>query len=131
MGKTAKIVITVATLLIAGLLIFSQLPMRGYERDLSKIGEGKPAVVLGFENHSPVGIEAMDRISQVREDYEHSALFLVADLMSEEGEEFARRHGTHDGFIALFDAQGNRLDVRQVPEDQTTLRRFLESNLDL
>ena len=131
MGKTTKIVITLVTLLVAGALIFSQLPTRGYDRDLSQVGEGKPAIVFGYENHSPVGIAAMDRISQVREDYEHAALFLVADLMSEEGQDFTDQHGTHDGFVAVFDAQGNRLGVRQVPEDQQDLRSFLEDNLDL
>ena len=31
--------------------------------DLSVIGQGKPAIVLAYENHSPIGGEALNRLS--------------------------------------------------------------------
>lgn len=130
MTRTAQIVIAVISVIAASVLIFSQLPTQGFQADLSQVDNGTPTVVLGFENHSPVGIRAMDVVSQVRSDFEHSTDFIVADLTTDEGMEFAERHGTHDGYIGVFNAGGKRLKSYEVPEDPQALRQILERELD-
>lgn len=126
MSRKAQLLIAVIAIAVGGALILTQLPTRGFDRDITQVGQGQPTVVLGYENHSPVGIAAMGRVNHVREDYEDRILFLVADLMDEQGEAFAREHLIGDGYIGLFDGQGELLDRGEVPEEESALRGKIE-----
>ena len=129
MTRTAQIVIAVISILAASALIFSQLPTQGFQSDLSRVGNGTPTVVLGFQNHSPIGIQAMDVVNQVRSDYEDRADFIIADLTTDEGMEFAESHGTQDGYIGVFSDGGERQNVYELPEYPQALRQILEREL--
>ena len=129
MTRTAQIIIAVVSIIAASALIFSQLPTQGFQSDLSKVGNGSPTVVLGFQNHSPVGIQAMDKVNQVRGDFQDRADFIIADLIENDGATFAEEHGTRDGYIGIFSASGDRQNVYEVPEDPQALRQILEREL--
>jgi len=131
MTRTAQIVIAVVSIAVASVLIFSQLPTQGFQSDLAKVGNGTPTVVLGFQNHSPVGIQAMDVVNQVRNDFEDGADFIIADVTAEDGQAFAEEHGTQDGYVGIFNAGGEPQNVYEVPEDAQALRQILERELNL
>jgi len=125
MSRKTQIIITLVTVLAASVLIFSQLPTQGYSTDLSEIGQGEPAVVLGFQNHSPQGIAAMDQLNKVRNSYDGTR-FLVADLLTDEGEALAQTYDARDGHMAIFDGDGVHISSHPVPDNETDLRELID-----
>ncbi|TVP53113.1 MAG: hypothetical protein EA349_14600 [Halomonadaceae bacterium] len=129
-GKGFFIVLIGMSLAVA--ILFTQLPTQGFDTDLDAIGQGQPAVVLGFINHSPRGIEAMGKLGDVRDGYEDQVVFRVADILSRdgEGEAFSERYNAGDGVIALFDGEGNHLGSHRVPDTEAQLRELLDPLLE-
>ena len=97
--------------------------------DLSVIGQGKPVLVLAFENFSPAGGDALNRLRQVRSDYETRLDFVVADLGTPPGRAFANRYRLVDGQAMFLKQDGQALGVTSIPADERELRNTLESKL--
>ena len=97
--------------------------------DLSVIGQGKPALVLAYENYSPIGGDALNRLRQVRSDYDSRLDFVVADLGTPDGRAFANRYQLVDGQAVFLKPDGKPLQVTSIAVDQQELRSHLESNL--
>lgn len=126
MGKGKGFFIVLIGMSLAVAVLLTQLPTQGFDTDLDAVGQGQPAVVMGFINHSPRGIEAMAMLGDVRGGYEDQVVFLVADILGNDGEAFSERYNAGDGVIALFDAEGNHLDSHRVPDSEAELRRLLD-----
>ena len=97
--------------------------------DLSLVGQGKPSLVLAYENFSPTGGAALEQLRKVRSDYEPRLVFVVADLGTPQGSRFAMRHGLVDGQAVLLDARGTPLSALTVPDDSAVLRARLDEEL--
>ena len=97
--------------------------------DLSVIGQGKPVLVLAYENFSPAGGEALNRLRQVRNDYDSRLDFVVADLGTPQGRAFANRYQLVDGQAVFLKQDGQPLRITSIPADERELRRSLESKL--
>ena len=99
----------------------------GMSSDLSVIGEGKPVLVLVYENHSPTSMQAFDRLRALRGDFEGQLKFRLAPVGTPEGEAFMQRFDAPQGSAVVFDGQGGLLDRWMVPVDQQALKARLES----
>ena len=97
--------------------------------DLSIIGKGKPALVLAYDNFSPTGGDALNRLRNVRNDYDSRLDFMVADLGTPQGEAFANRYKLADGHAVFIMKDGQPLRVTSIPEDDRELRNRLDSML--
>lgn len=97
--------------------------------DLSVIGQGKPVLVLAYENFSPTSGEALDRLRQVRNDYDTRLEFVVADLGTSHGQTFADRFGLADGQAVFLKPDGQPLRVTSIPGDERELRNRLDAKL--
>jgi hypothetical protein len=97
--------------------------------DLSVIGQGKPVLVLAYENYSPIGGDALNRLRQVRSDYDLRLNFVVADLGTPHGRAFASRHRLTDGQAVFLKQDGQPMRVISIPADERELRNRLESKL--
>lgn len=128
MSRTSKTLVTLILIGVFGMLIWQQLPP-SYDTDITRVGNGQAAVVLAFENHSPLGMEVMERLNRIRGDYEHSVAFLVADLTTPQGLGFARQHRARDGTVLLFSGDGTRLDAIDAPQSEQEIRERLVRNL--
>ena len=129
MNKTVVITATslVAIVLVGYLLIIGV--GKPISTDLSVIGQGKPALVLAYDNFSPTGGDALNRLRQVRNDYDSRLDFVVADLGTPQGRAFANRHQLVDGQAVFLRQDGQPLLVTSIPADERELRRRLESRL--
>lgn len=105
-------------LLIVGALIWSQLPKGSYSTDLTRVGAGKPAVVLTQDANYITGMEVMELLNQVRQQHGDRIEFLVAHMALPEAQRFAQVHGSFDGTVLLFTADGRRVAV--LPDPKTT-----------
>ncbi len=97
--------------------------------DLSVIGEGKPVLVLVYENYSPRSTDALSRLQQVMDDYEPRMAFVVADLGVPQGRAFASRHQLESGQAVFLKPDGEPLQALNIPTDESDLRNRLDSKL--
>ena len=97
--------------------------------DLSVIGQGKPVLVLAYENYSPAGGDALNRLRQIRSDYDSRLDFVVADLGTPQGRAFANRYQLGDGQAVFLKQDGQPLQVTSISPDERELRDHLESKL--
>ena len=97
--------------------------------DLSIIGKGRPALVLVYQNYSPTGGEALNRLSQVKDDYDSRLDFVVANLGVPEGRAFANRYKLVDGQAIFLKSNGQPLRITSIPADEQELRRRLDAKL--
>ena len=126
-----KIVVITSCLLVLVVLGYF-LTMSGgkpISTDLSVIGQGKPVLVLAYENYSPAGGEALNRLRKVRSDFDLRLDFVVADMGTPHGRAFASRHKLFDGQAVFLKQSGEPLQVTNIPADEQELRRRLESKL--
>ena len=97
--------------------------------DLSVIGQGKPALVLAYENFSPTGGDALNRLRQIRSDYDSRLDFVVADMGTPQGRAFANRYQLVDGQAVFLKQNGQPLRVTSIPADELELRDRLDAKL--
>lgn len=98
--------------------------------DLSVIGKGKPTLVLAYENYSPTGGEALNRLRKIRGDFDLKVNFVVADLGTPDGQAFARRYQLFDGQAMLLSRNGTPLGLIAVLVDEQEFRSTLNSKLE-
>jgi hypothetical protein len=127
-----KIIVVSTTCLLVLVVLGYFLTMSGgkpISTDLTAIGQGKPVLVLAYENYSPAGGEALNRLRKVRSDFDLRLDFVVADLGTPHGREFASRHQLVDGKAVFLKQNGEPLQVTNIPADEKELRSRLEAKL--
>ena len=131
MFKTIAVTITILITLVT-LGYFLTLGIgKPIHTDLSVIGQGKPALVLAYENYSPSGGQALNRLRKVRNDYDARLHFVVADLGTPEGHKFSSRYKILDGQAVFLTQDGQLLQVVNIPTDEQALRHLLETKLGI
>lgn len=127
--KATGWVLVVFSIAIVGGLLYTFMG-KVISTDLSVIGQGQPVAVLAFENHSPQGMEAMDLINVIRDDFEDKLLFRVASIGSPDGDRFIAAQGIRNGVLVVLDGNGEVLSMWSVMGDSETLTRKLTSALN-
>ena len=128
MKKLKFPIFVLAILLIAGYVVMVVAP-KPMSADLSLIGQGKPSLVLAYENYSPGGADALTRLKQIRSDYESRLNFIVADLGTPDGRAFGNRYQIVDGQAVFLSGSGRPLARMFIPADESRLRETLEQQL--
>ncbi len=114
--------VTLLLTLAVGALIWSQLPSGSFPTDLTRVGTGRPAVVLTQDASYISGMEVMELMNEVREQHGAQVEFLVAHLGVPDGQRFAAQHGAADGTVLLFAGDGRRVGVLHQPRTVEELR---------
>lgn len=127
MPRRATALITIAIIIAATALIYTQLPKGALSTDLSRIGQGAPALVVARDINYVAGGEVMDLMVAMRPHYGDRLEFRVAHLGRPEGQDFARRYSARDGTVVLFAADGSRLTSLHAPQTEAEIRGALES----
>ncbi len=128
----SKKVVVIATLLIA-LLIVGSLFMfssgKPIGTNLSIVGQGKPTIVLGYENYSPMGGAALSLLRKVRGNYDSRMEFVIADLGTPQGQQFADRHQLFDGRAVFLNQDGEPVRITSIPAQEDELKSLLDAML--
>lgn len=111
-------------------LVWSQLPRQPYSTDLSRIGQGQPAIVLAYDIKSMGGMEVMKMMDDLRGDYADRIAFLVAPLGAPHGHAFGRQFNVDNGAVVLFSAQGQAVHTLHLP-NTAALQQALDGLLAL
>ncbi|MBL7000981.1 MAG: hypothetical protein ISR73_14035 [Gammaproteobacteria bacterium] len=110
-------------------LIVSQLPSVSYSTDLTRVGNGRPALVLAYDINSTGGMDVMKIMDTLRDDYIDRVEFLIADLGTPQGNQFAKRHNSINGTVMLYSAKGTYVRTIHLPPNTETLRYGLDEAL--
>ena len=125
-----NLAIATPVVLGAGILTVRSVSATICEADLTKIGNGKPAIV---QIHDP-----NCRLCQTLQKQSRRALkafddeqftFLVANINTPQGRDLAREHRVPHVTLLLFDARGQMVQVVRGPTDQDTLGAIFDAHL--
>lgn len=115
----------------AAVFILAFLPRGGFDSDLSQVGEGKPALVLAFENYQPASMDAMDLMRQVRADYQERVNFLVADVGNPRNDLFLNEHDPAPGQVMTFTGNGELVRSAYLEGNAQALQERLQRELGI
>ncbi len=126
LSRRGKWLIYLAIFGAIGALIWSQLPRGAYPTDLTRVGKGRPALVLAYDINSMGGMSVMGLLDVLRGEYADRVEFLVADLGVPDGRDFAQRHDAINGTVMLYSADGSHMRTIHLPLNTEILRHALE-----
>ena len=110
-------------------LVWSQLPRQPYSTDLSRIGQGQPALVLAYDIQSMGGMAVMEMMDELRGDYADRIHFLVAPLGAPNGRAFGQQFNVDNGSVVLFAPNGAAVNTVHLPPDSAELKKALDDLL--
>lgn len=100
------------------------------EEDLSRIGNGVPAVVQIHDPQCPQCRALQREARKALAEFSDGELqYLVANIRSPEGRRLANAHGVGHITLLLFDADGQRRDVLVGPNTSERLERAFRQHL--
>lgn len=117
----------------AFLAVAVMLLPKGFNDDLSKIGQSLPAVVLVHDNASMGSLDLMALLNKVRPDYADKIEFIVVNINSKEGKIFREQQNIYGIVLVLFSHNGIKRGTLENSKDEAELRSelnklFLEQN---
>jgi hypothetical protein len=110
-------------------LVWSQLPRSPYSTELTRIGQGQPALVLAYDIQSMGGMAVMGMMDDLRGAYADRIAFLVAPLGAPNGQAFGQQHDAVNGTVVLFSASGAAVDKLHLPASTEELQQALDGLL--
>lgn len=129
MMKVIGVIAACFVALAAASYIFLSSGGKPISTDLSTIGQGRPTLVLAYENYSPTGGDALNQLRKVRSDFDSRLDFAVADLGTPQGRAFADEHQLFDGLAVFLANDGQPLGTTRIAADEQALRNMLELKL--
>jgi hypothetical protein len=122
-GRGSKVKwIVIGLLLLLVPIVVMNLP-KGYSDDLSRIGKGKPAVVLVRDKAAVQSFELMNLLNGIRGQYDGQVEFLLTDFDTPEGRAFMKANNAARASLVLFDAGGKPVNILYAPQTAGTLQQ--------
>jgi len=122
------LIILTSTVLI-GSVLWLLLPKGSFSNDLTRVGQGQPALVMLREVHVMGGDLVMEQMLHIHPEFQDSVEFLVVHTGHPDGQAFAADHNISDGSLVLFDAEGQVLGRSARPDSADALRQFITEHL--
>jgi hypothetical protein len=121
-GKVKWIVAGI--LLLFAAVIALNLP-RGFSDDLSRIGKGKPAVVLVRDKNAVQSFDLIEVMNGIRDQYAGKVEFLLTDFDSPEGRAFIANKGGTRVTLVVLDANGKTANVLYPPQTAESVKQAI------
>jgi hypothetical protein len=120
---------------IAGviLLVFAaaaamNLP-RGFSDDLSRVGQGKAAVVLVRDKNAVESFDMMEVMNGLRDQYAGQVEFLLTDFNTPEGRAFISANNAARVTMVVLDANGKAVSVLHPKQTTESVQQAIDSVL--
>lgn len=104
-ARTRRVAITVGMLSALAAAVWCLLP-QPYPSDLSRIGQGRPALVLVYDSDLVVSGDQAAELDAARDALQPDVEVLVADTGRPDAARFVAQHGARPGMLLHFDAEG-------------------------
>jgi hypothetical protein len=113
-------------LILAVVTVAMNLP-RGFSDDLSRIGKGKPAVVLVRDQNAVESMGLINLLGEVRGKYAGQVEFLLTDYDTSQGRAFIASSHAAPITLVLFDASGKQIKILTTPLTAASLEQAITS----
>lgn len=101
------------------------------EADLSKVGQGKPSIVQIHDPQCPLCKRLQRQSRKALKSFDDDDYtFLVANITTQEGGNFAASYGVPHVTLLLFNAAGQMVQVVRGPSDIESLRTIFTAHLN-
>jgi hypothetical protein len=120
-----RTLIIITSTVVIGAVLWLLLPKGSFSNDLTRVGQGQPALVMLREVHVMGGDLVMEQMLHIHAEFRDSLEFLVVHTGHPDGQAFAADHNISDGSLVLFDAEGEVLGRSARPESADALRQFI------
>ena len=124
-GSATRTTLFVILGVSAFLAVAIMLLPKGFNDDLSKLGQGLPAVVLVHDKNSMGSLELMSLLNKVRPDYTDKLEFIVVNINSKEGKIFREQQNIDGIVLVLFSHKGIKRGTLTNRKDEAGLRSEL------
>ena len=122
--------ISVPVVGVAGYFTAQKVQASICELDLSKIGDGLPAVVQVHDPQCNLCVTLQRQTRRALRPYDDDGHhFLVANIVTTQGQFFARRHGVGNVTLVLLDGAGQQVGVVRGPISNEALEDAIEAHL--
>ena len=121
-GSAARTTLLVILGVCAFFAVAVMLLPKGFSDDLTKIGQGMPAVVLVHDKGSMGSLNLMDLLNKVRSDYSDKVEFIVVNINSQEGKMFREQQNIDGVNLVLFSHRGIQRGTLANSNDEAELR---------
>lgn len=121
---------------VGGLAIAGYFGVRSFssftaEHDLSRVGQGTPSVVQVHDPQCPTCTALQRETRAALSGFEDADLiYLVADILTEEGQDFAFRHNVPHVTLLLFDGAGNLTQTLRGMRNRDELETEFQAHFD-
>lgn len=122
--------IALAVIILIAVIAVMNLP-RGYSDDLSRIGKGKPAIVLVRDKNMVQSFDLIQILDNIRSDYSGRIDFLLTDSNTPEGSAFMSANNTPKVTLVLMDAGGKVAKVLFPPQTAESVRQEISNSLGI
>ncbi|MFC1603226.1 hypothetical protein ACFL3U_06635 [Pseudomonadota bacterium] len=121
-------------ILFAGIAIlafsWAMLP-QGYSSDTTKIGKGKPAIVIIYDANNAGSDHIMGSLTQVRGEFESQVEFILVDVNSPGGQDFANANAVPAASALFLSREGKRITVIYPPQETAVLNKIIRQAFNL
>jgi len=132
--QKTPIIKKLAIILFAGIAIlafaWAMLP-QGYSTDISKIGKGKPAIVLIYDAMNAGSDHLMESLTQVRGEFESQVEFIIVDVNTPGGQNFANTNAVPAASALFLSREGKRITVVYPPQEAAALNKLIRQAFNL
>lgn len=128
-ARLMRILVTLLCLVVVAAVLWQLLPKASFSSDLTRIGQGRPALVMLREVHVMGGDLVMEYMSQIQDEFRDEVEFLVVHTGNPDGQTFAATHRVGDGSLVLFDGNGDVIGRVDRPAGSAELRQYLRDSL--
>lgn len=128
-SRAVTVLVTLACLAVVGAILWQLLPKAAFSSDLTRVGQGRPALVMLREVHIMGGDQVMEYMSQIHDEFRAEVEFLVVHTGNPDGQMFAATHDVGDGSLVLFDGDGAVIARIDRPNSSAELRQYLRQHL--
>ena len=128
--RVAKPLSTLIFVVIVATILWQLLPKAAFSSDLTRVGQGKPALVMLRDIGAVGGERILEQMHAVYPEFESQMIFLVVHTGNPAGVDFGAEHNVTDGQMIFFDAEGRRIARSDRTGNAEALKRFLSQNLE-
>ena len=129
-GLARNVAIALPVVGIGGFFAARAVQASMAEGDLTRIGQGLPAVVQIHDPQCASCATLQAQTRRVLKPYgDDEVTYLVANLTTEDGLAFATRHGVSHVTLVLFDPDGDVSQIVRGPLDTPALQQAIDGNL--
>ncbi|HID68855.1 MAG TPA: hypothetical protein EYP31_11515 [Roseibacterium sp.] len=126
-----NVAIAVPVIGAAGYFGFQKVQASISELDLTRVGDGLPAIVQIHDPQCDLCLTLQRQTRRVLRGYEDGSFhFLVANIATIEGQFFARRHGVGNVTLVLLDGDGNQTAIVRGPLSNEALQQAIAAHLN-